>query len=110
MSLTGKTNDEKIWNYLYQQIGNKFGVAGLMGNLYAESGLVPTNLQNTYEKSLGMSDDVYTSKVNSGDYSNFIRDSAGYGIAQWTFWTRKQALLMYAREKKVSIGDLEMQL
>jgi len=110
MALTGKTNEEKIWNYLYSAIKNKYGAAGLMGNLYAESGLKPNNLQDTYEKTLGMSDETYTSKVNSGSYSNFIRDSAGYGLAQWTFWTRKQELLKYARSKQVSIADLEMQL
>lgn len=57
-----------------------------------------------------MDDSTYTSRVNSGSYSNFIKDSAGYGLAQWTFWTRKQELLKYARSKNVSIADLEMQL
>ena len=40
MSLHGNSVEERIWNYLYEKIGNKFGVAGLMGNLYAESGLI----------------------------------------------------------------------
>jgi hypothetical protein len=35
-----------------------------MGNLYAESGLKPTNLQNTYEKSLKYSDAEYTAAVD----------------------------------------------
>ena len=52
MALTGKTNDEKIWNYLKSNGFNEFGTAGLMGNLYAESGLKPTNLQNSSEKKL----------------------------------------------------------
>ena len=45
--------DEKIWRYLKSAGLNDFGVAGLMGNLFAESGLNPKNLQNTYEKKLG---------------------------------------------------------
>lgn len=65
---------------------NDFGVAGLMGNLFAESGLNPKNLQNTYEKKLGMTDAEYTAAVDSGSYSNFVKDSAGYGLAQWTYW------------------------
>ena len=81
-----------------------------MGNLVAESGLVPTNLQNNYERSLGMNDAQYTAAVDNGSYGNFVRDSAGYGLAQWTYWSRKQGLLEYARGKGVSIGDLEMQL
>jgi len=35
------------------------GAAGLLGNLQAESGLNPRNLQNSYEKKLGMSDEEY---------------------------------------------------
>jgi len=99
-----------IWDFLLLKLGNAYGVAGVMGNLRAESALRPTNLQNTYEKSLGMTDAQYTAVVDSGAYSNFIRDSAGYGLAQWTYWSRKQALLEYARAQGKSIGDLGMQL
>ena len=35
---------------------NAYAIAGLMGNLYAESALNPRNLQNSYEKKLNMSD------------------------------------------------------
>lgn len=105
------TNNEKaIWDYLYGKIGNAYGVAGLMGNLYAESALRPNNLQNTYEKSLGLSDVQYTAKVDDGSYTNFVKDSAGYGLAQWTYWSRKQALQEYAKASGKSIGDLDMQL
>lgn len=110
MALTGKTNEEKIWNFLAGKGLNAFGVAGLMGNLYAESALNPQNLQNTYEKKLGLSDADYTAAVDSGSYTGFVRDSAGYGIAQWTYWSRKEALLAYAKAAKASIGDLETQL
>lgn len=110
MSLVGNTNEEKIWNYLKAQGLSSAGAAGLMGNLYAESGLIPANLQNTYEKKLGYTDASYTAAVDSGAYTNFVRDSAGYGLAQWTYWSRKQALLQYAKSCKKSIGDLEMQL
>ena len=110
MALTGKNNEEKIWNYLKAQGMTDCGVAGLMGNLYAESGLIPTNLQNSYEKKLGYTDATYTEAVDSGAYSNFAKDSAGYGLAQWTYWSRKQGLLDYANAAGKSIGDLETQL
>lgn len=110
MALTGKTNEERIWNYLKAQGLNDCGTAGLMGNLYAESGLRPDNLQNAYEKKLGFTDATYTAAVDDGTYTNFVKDSAGYGLAQWTFWSRKQGLLEFARAMKRSIGDLEMQL
>ena len=110
MSLIGNNNEEKIWNYLREKIGNDFGVAGVMGNLKAESNFNPKNLQNSYEKKLNVTDESYTAAVDNGSYTNFVNDSAGYGLAQWTFWSRKQKLLNFAKEQGKSIGDLEMQL
>ena len=110
MSLIGSTNEEKIWNYLKAKGLPDCGIAGLMGNLYAESCLIPTNLQNSYEKSLSFTDAAYTAAVDNGTYQNFVKDSAGYGLAQWTYWSRKKNLLDFAKKKGKSIGDLEMQL
>jgi len=104
------TNEELIWRYLKEQGLNDYGVAGLMGNLYAESGLRPDNLQNSYETILGMNDADYTNRVDKGLYSNFVHDGAGYGLAQWTYWSRKQGLLDFAKEAETSIGDLTTQL
>ena len=99
-----------IWNFLKGKGLNDYAVAGLMGNLYSESALRPNNLQNSFEKKLGMTDKGYTMAVNNGSYKNFIHDKAGYGLAQWTWWSRKQALLYFAQKKKASIDDLVMQL
>lgn len=110
MSFIGTSNEEKIWKFLSARGLSDCGIAGLMGNLYAESGLIPTNLQNSYEGKLGMADAEYTSLVDKGLYANFVNDSAGYGLAQWTYWSRKQGLLEYAKSSGRSIGDLEMQL
>lgn len=108
--MVGKNNEEKIWNYLIGKGLSTAGTAGLMGNLYAESGLRPNNLQNSYEKSLGYTDESYTAAVDNGMYMNFVHDGAGYGLAQWTYWSRKQAMLAFAQEAGKSIGDLETQL
>ncbi|MGI6497986.1 MAG: phage tail tip lysozyme [Oscillospiraceae bacterium] len=99
-----------MWKFFKGKGLNDYAVAGLMGNLYAESGLRSNNLQNSYEKSLKMTDAEYTKAVDSGAYTNFVRDSAGYGLAQWTYWSRKEGLLKFAKEAKASIGDLNMQL
>ena len=103
-------NEGKIWKFLKSKGFTDFGVAGLMGNLYAESGLSPINLQNSYEKKLNFTDQSYTQAVDNGSYTNFVKDAAGYGLAQWTYWSRKQNLLNYARSVGKSIGDLDMQL
>lgn len=110
VALIGKSNEEKIWNYFKSKGLNDYGCSGLLGNLHHESGLKPNNLQNTGNKSLGMTDDEYTSAVDNGTYANFVHDRIGFGLAQWTYFTRKQALYEFAKSQKKSIGDLEMQL
>jgi hypothetical protein len=42
-----------------------------------------------------MTDAEYTAAVNNGSYTNFINDSAGYGLAQWTYWSLKRDMLEY---------------
>lgn len=103
-------NELVIHDYLIAKGLNEYGVAGLMGNLFAESGLNPRNLQNSYEKSLAMNDNAYVAAVDNGTYTNFVHDKAGFGLAQWTYWSRKQNLLNFARATGKSIGDLIMQL
>lgn len=88
------------------------GAAGLMGNLYAESGLKSNNLQNSFEKRLQTTDALYTLAVDAGTYpkSSFVNDSAGYGLAQWTSAGRKKALYEFRMTRGVSISDTQMQL
>lgn len=110
--LVGKTNEEKIWNYFKAKGLNNFGCAGLVGNLYAESGLHPNNLQNTGNVKLGMTDDEYVAAIDNGTYTKnqFIYDNQGAFIAQWTHWSRKKELYEFWQSRGGSIGDLEMQL
>ncbi len=104
------TYEQFVWDFLIKQGMTEQGAAGCLGNIYAESGVDPTNLQNTYNKSLGMTDDEYTAGVDDGSYDNFVHDSAGYGLVQWTYHTRKAGLLSYAKSSGKSIGDLGTQL
>ena len=99
-----------IWDFLMGKIGNSCGVAGLMGNLFAESRLESAVLQKSYEKKLNITSAEYTRLVDDGAYPDFVKDKAGYGLAQWTFWSRKQDLLDFAKSRGKSIGDLRMQL
>lgn len=101
---------EQIYVKLMNEFNNKYGVCALMGNLKAESNFKANNLQNSYESKLGFTDATYTAAVDSNTYTNFVRDSAGYGLAQWTYWSRKQNLLNYAKKVGKSIGDKDMQV
>ena len=105
-------NEQYIWDYLMSRIGNPYGVAALMGNLYVESRLNPMALQTSWSRHNKMTADEYVSKVDSneiGDYT-FAKDGAGFGLVQWTFWSRKMGLYHYAKENNASIGDLNTQL
>ncbi len=104
------SNERLIWDKLISAGLTPAGAAGLLGNLQAESGLNPRNLQNSYEKKLGMSDEEYTAAVDSGAYKDFVTDGAGYGLAQWTNLNRKQLLLYFARVGAFSVGNLDTQL
>ena len=106
----GAINAQKMWNYFKSKGLNDYGIAGLMGNLYCESGLNPMNLQNSYEKSLGYTDSEYTMAVDNGSYTNFVKDKAGYGLAQWTYWSLKEEMLNYHKSKNKSIGDGDTQM
>lgn len=86
------------------------GACGLMGNWKAESGMNPRNLQNSGNKRLGMTDEEYTAAVDNASYTNFAHDGIGYGLAQWTYHTRKQALYDTAVSRRCSIGDGDMQV
>lgn len=101
---------QQIWNYLLEITNNAYAAAGLMGNLYAESGLNSTNLQDACEASLGYEDGTYTEAVDSGSYDAFATDWAGYGLAQWTWQERKQNLLSFAQDAGLSVGSLDLQL
>ena len=77
MALIGSSNQEKIWNYFKAKGLNEIGIAGLMGNLQAESGLNPMNMQNSYEKKLGLNDASYTPSIDNGTYTNFVKHKVG---------------------------------
>ena len=122
-SFAASSYEEKIYHYLTEKMGlNMAAACGVMTNLYAESGMQPNNLENTYNYRYGLSDKEYTRRVNKGrkhggrytsGYGStryFTRDYCGYGICQWTSLNRRKALLKYALKKDVSIANLNMQL
>ena len=103
---TFSANENKVWNYLRNQGLTKAGAAGLMGNLKAESGIRSVVYQDSYKKRMGWTDQQYVDKVNSGAYSehSFVHDAIGFGLAQWTYYTRKQALYTMCKGK---IGSMD---
>ncbi|MBR3018492.1 MAG: peptidoglycan-binding protein [Clostridia bacterium] len=105
-------NASRIWDGLSLGINNPYAVAGIMGNLYAESSLNPNNLTSNGNKALGMTDAEYTAAVDNGAYTadQFANDGYAYGLAQWCYRTRKAALLAHVKKLGASIGDLAAQV
>ena len=102
-----------IFDFLVSRIGNEIGAAAVMGNLYVESHLNPVTLEGKYGRMFGMTSKEYTEifdRITSSEIDTFVRDGAGYGLAQWTYWSRKKGLWNYAQECEKSVGDLDVQL
>lgn len=117
-SYYGSSFEEKVWWALLDAGYSKESTAGAMGNFQQESGFKSNNLENAYNTKLGYTDEAYTEAVNSGAYTyeRFISDydksncGAGYGLAQWTWYTRKAGLYKFAKSKGVGIDDENMQI
>lgn len=91
------------------------GAIGLLGNLQGEtSDFDPMSLETLYRNRFGLTDAEYTDRANKGlkvyNDKTFVFDSAGYGIAQWTWWDRKKGLLEFAQSLGKSVGDLAVQV
>lgn len=107
-------NNEVILAYALANIfdRNMAAVAGVMANMKVESNYQANNLQNSYNKSFGLTDEEYTQRVDAGtiDGMTFAHDHAGYGLCQWTHWARKQDLYQYMKKYGHSIGSLSGQI
>ena len=83
------------------------GALGMIGNMMAEAGpSLPSNIAQRGMTKL--SDAQYTAAADNG-LLDFVHDAVGYGLCQWTYHSRKQGLLNYARQNGVSVGDGVMQ-
>lgn len=111
----------KTWDQLVSAGMTPAGAAGLMGNLYAESGIIPNRVEILCLKRLREAGKIYTDAT----YTAFVDDGTitreqflhplpgkqyGYGLAQWTSPSRKEGLYDLCKSRKVSIGDLTTQL
>ena len=77
-----RTTEQIVWDYLKAAGYSDIQTAGIIGNLYQESGLNPARVESNGE---------------------------GIGLVQWSFG-RKQNLINYASSKGVDWSDLETQL
>ena len=98
---------QTVWNYFLNKGFTPQGIASMMGNMQIESKFIVNNLE---DGKLPYTDAQYTAMVDNGSYTNFVYDSCGYGLVQWTYSVFKQDLLKLCRSRGKSIGDLSCQL
>ena len=98
-----------IWEYLKAKGFSDVAVAAIMGNMEAESNCVSCRLQGDFSTDYQKSRE-YTALVDKGEISReqFVYNGpggGGYGLCQWTYWSRKAGLYDLAKSQGVSIGD-----
>jgi hypothetical protein len=87
-----------IWNYLKSKNVPEKGIAAIMGNTEHEGSNEFYTVQGDYtHDDSDAYNREYTNKVNSGtisksDFVNGGPGGGGYGLAQWTYHTRKEGL------------------
>ena len=113
--------EKVIWDTLIGCGVTEEGAAGVMGNIYAESGMIPNRveilcLKRLKENGQVWNDATYTAAVDSGKISKatFLHPlpgkQYGYGLCQWTSPGRKEGLYNLCKSKGVSIGDAAAQI
>ena len=97
-----------IWARLKAKGFSDTACAAIMGNMQQESAFRSNNVEDRS----GLPDETYTAQVDNGSYSRqrFLSDAYGYGLCQWTYYTRKIALYDLAKSRGVSIADEQMQI
>lgn len=118
MAIERNTNTDILFNSLMAAGCTLYGACAAMGNIYAESGANPRNLDNLCENKPGYkyTDATYTEAVDSGEitrdlFLHPLGDSRqyGYGFCQWTSAGRKAGLYDMVKTRGVSIGDARVQ-
>lgn len=89
--LPGNNDPEKVWNFFVAKSWPVQRIAGVMGNMYAESGITAMRMQGVYGRTVS-SRDV---DINSG---------LGYGVVQWT---PVRKLIKTASDAGVSYDEID---
>ena len=99
-----------MWDYLKYKGYSDYAVSGILANIFAESKCNANNLQSNGNRVLNISDEEFTEKLNNGEYKEFVNDGYGYGLCQWTWYSRKYSLQKYINHCNVSIDNVFAQL
>ena len=101
-----------IYQYLKGQIGNDYGVSGLLGNIYAESGICPFRCEGDYSSPYTTSYDITVNQLRSMSSYDFQHyhfpgtssSKVGYSLAQWTTYSRKDNYYNFCTQSLLGDG------
>ncbi len=92
-----------IWAKLKLAGLSDVAVAGIMGNMEAESNCEACRVQGDFTATRTISK-VYAEKFNTYPSDCFF-DAKGFGLCQWTYHTRKEDLYQYCHDRGVGVED-----
>ena len=103
---------ETIWNFFKRRTQlPEVAIAGIMGNFEAESNCEACRVQGDFTADRSVSK-RYAEQVDNGTISpdSFYLDQKGWGLAQWTYYTRKMNLFSTCQSYGVGIENENAQL
>lgn len=100
--------EQGVWDYFKAKGWSDYGIAGLLGNMQNESGLVVNRKEGDFSNGYVASAE-YTQATDAGS-NNFGYDRIGYGLVQFTDESLKPPLLAEAKARGVSVSDFQLQL
>lgn len=105
---------QTIWALLKGKGFSDKAAAVIMGQMDAESSCAANRLQGDFGAGFARSAE-YTAQVDAGqisryDFAHKGPGGGGYGLCQWTYWSRKEGLYDKAKSMGQSIGSEEVQI
>lgn len=102
---------QTIYNRLRQHGLTEAGALGVLGNWECESNCEPFRVQGDFSSFKSISK-AYVSAIEYGKMpkSTFVSDQKGFGLAQWTYFTRKAELWEEWEKSGKKIDDIDLQI
>lgn len=102
---------QKVYNLLRRAGCTEAGALGIIGNWDCESNCEPCRVQGDFSSFRSVSK-AYVNALNLGQLTkdSFKNDQKGFGLAQWTYYTRKAELYDYWKQTGLAIDSAELQV
>lgn len=102
---------QTIYDQLIKAGCSPTGALALMGNWECESNNEACRVQGDFQDDRWPSKE-YARKVDNALVTDdwFYMDGRGWGLAQFTFWSRKKDLLQFCRSRSISIANEQAQV